>query len=804
MWRGSALPADYLATIMANELHLALRGNRPDYVFGTPLEGWTGPPVVRWRAREALGKLFAYDIVLRRLVDEGPFLAQDLLNGPATLRIATEARWREVHGIVSEVQEIERTSELSLFAVRLVPAFFRATQRIRSRTFVDQTLRDILVHVLENRSHDRPRGAGGLAAWTGDARGGGPGAGSGDELGWGAFEPADQRYRLDVREPARLDDPALRAYVVQFEESDCGFLQRLLEEEGLTFTFDHGPGMSTLHITDRPGTLSEVEGERTVRFRSAFKGVGARDRESVRALWGRAVVAWGHVEVRDFDPARPQATELGVALDTVVLPGRSLDPDGSLFLERRYPSRDEGVTPPCSTPATLAQERKAAHRSTSQGLGTHRALTPGLRFTLTDDSGLHGEEELVCLSVMTFATQLLPADTVLDEEPWGLAGRRHDAAIFENSFEVLPVDVRYRPPLATPRPRIDGVHTAVVSAEEATPPGGAAPEIHRNERGDVRLRFPWDERVEAGRPSSTWVRVSQGWAGAGYGQLFTPRVGQEVLVAYLGGDPDRPLIVGRVHNAIQPVEYEKPTISTIKTRSSPASDGFNELRFDDDAGQEEIFLHAQKNLNETVLVNHATSVGGNQSNGVGGNQSDSVDGNQSNVVKGNRSHRVTGTEDVTVTGNVICSFESNEIHMTGGKRSTSIHGHESLLCVSGRTTLVQATESLEVQGIRSMQVTGPNTEVIGGPHIVTAPVCTHHCSSLFQVVVGGSSLTIRPGSIRLKTPGASISLVGDAVYIDGTSVEISGDGVVGAWAGGDLKLRGALIDGSAGTIKWNG
>ena len=410
---------------------------------------------------------------------------------------------------------------------------------------------------------------------------------------------------------------------------------------------------------------------------------------------------------------------------------------------------------------------------------------------------------------LTFATQLRPEETALDAEPFGLDGRGHASAIYENTFEAISAGITFRSALSTPRPRIDGVHTAVVAADEM---GDPPPEIHRNPEGAVRVRFPWDERREHGVPSSTWVRVSQGWAGAGYGNLFVPRVGQEVLVSYLAGDPERPLIVGRVHNAIQPVEYEKPTISTIKSKSSPNSDGFNEFRFDDDAGNEEVFLHAQKNLNEVVLANHSTSIGGNQSNSVGGNQSDSVDGNQSNTVKGNRTHTITGTEDVTVTGNVTTQYCANELHIVTGTRSTVITGHESLTCVSGRSSTIMAAETLNVQGVRSMVVTGPNTEEIGGPLIVSSPVCLQTHAALFKVTVGGSSLTIDPGSIRLKTPGGSICMLGDTILIDGSIIVVDGGGSVDVKAGGTLKLKGSdvnifasgTINGKAGAIKLNG
>ncbi len=781
---------------MSNALQLELRGNRPDYVLGTQLEGWAGPPVVRLCGREAVSEMFSYEVVLRRLEEEGPFLAHRLLNTPATLRIATESHWREVHGIIAGVEEVDRTSELELTRVRLVPAFYRATQRRRSRTFVDLTLREILVRVLENRSSVHPLGHGGLAPASGSD-------GGSDAVRFDAFESPRELYRIDVASAARLDDPSLRSYVVQYDETDWSFLCRLLEEEGLSVVFDQEKAASVLRITDRVGSIPLHEADKNVSWRGAFKGVGARDRESVRVLKRRTSLVWGSVEVRDFDPMRPQAPQIGLAMDTVVHPGgQTTDPDPEIFLVRSYPSRDEGVTPPCITPAGVMQERNVVERSTHEGVGTHRGMRAGMRFWLRDDTGVRGEQELTITSLVIYATQLLPEDTALDEEPFGLQRRGHDSAVFENQFEVIPADVVYRPALRTKRPRIDGVHTALVTAEEM---GDPPPEIHRNERGDVRVRFPWDERHDAGTPSSTWVRVSQGWAGAGYGQLFTPRVGHEVLITYLNGDPDRPLVVGRVHDAIQPVEYEKPTISTIKTKSTPDSDGFNELRFDDEAANEEIFLHAQRNLNETVLANHSTSVGGNQSNSVGGNQSDAVDGDQSNTVQGAREHRVTGVELVSVTGNRLTNFDADEMHLTGGSRSTVVVGHEAIHCLASRESHITGLESLNVDGMRTMTINGPNAETIAGPHTVSSPVCVHTHDALFKVAVGGSSLTIDPGSIRLQTPGASICLVGDTITIDASMVFITGAAGVSADAGGAMVLTaGGTIDAKAAAIKLNG
>lgn len=788
---------------MGNELQDELRGNRPDYVLGTHLEGWNGPPVVRFRAHESISRLFSFEITLRRLASEGPFAVHELLDAPATLRIASEGRWRQVHGIINEVEELERTSELTLYRVRLVPPAFRATQRIRCRTFVDKTLREIVVALLENRSVDHPNGYGGLAEKSSSTT---PSV----QPSFDSFASPLGFYRIDVAGTERLDDPKLRSYVVQYNESDFDLLARLLEEEGLSFVFDHQDDGVVLTITDHPASFSAFDRDKVIPFRGGLRGVGGRDRESVRVLRSRIKLRWGEVEMRDFDPARPQAPREGMAVDELALPdGSSKVPDTALYHRRLYPARDEAVTRPCVTPATVLQEQRAAERAMREAVGSVRVLEPGMRFTLRDDTGLRAEEDLVIVSVTTFATQLSPEDTILDDEPFGLSGRGHEGAVFECSFSVLSADLTFRPPLTTARPRIDGVHTAIVSADEI---GGDPPEIHRNDEGCVRVRFPWDERVEKGVPSSTWVRVSQGWAGAGYGHLFVPRVGQEVLVAYLAGDPEKPLVVGRVHNAIQPVEYEKPTISTIKTKSSPNSDGFNELRFDDDAGNEEVFLHAQKNLNEVVLANHSTSVGGDQSNSVGGNQSNSV--------KGNRDHKVDGNETVTIAGHRTTDIASGESHTVVGGRATQITGLERHIANSTRITTVKGADRLGVLGQRSAQVTEDDTvDVVGMrtvnvavSHKMTSPRHTINSDISFVATGGGATLELFPGAARLSSGGgASISLVGNKVLITGAVILVDADSSAKVCApnvdllgsGAHLALSGE-INGTASAIKLNG
>ncbi len=767
-------------------------GNRTDYALGTAQTGWTGLDVVRWRASERLGTPFELEITVQRKRSLGPVALAELIDQAATLRIATETSWRPVHGIIVRAEELERTSTLYLYRLRIASHVLRMSQRVRFRTFVDRTLREVLTALLENHSTAAPGGSGGLAE---SERLSAPS----ERPSYASYQSPSAVYRFAVAEPERLDDAKLRSYVVQYGESDLALFHRLLEEEGLTYFFEHGDDAVCLTVTDNPGHVSPFGRELRAPLKIERSGLGVRDRECIVSFQPSYALLLGATTATDFDPNRPQRPLQAFALDDF----GGASPDPARFSHALYPSRDADVESPCIVPATLAVERRAVERSMCRARSTLRSVEPALTITMTDEHGLHDDTRLVVVAVTTFATQLEPEGVALDDDGWDRSSRGRPAPSYENEIDAVPEQVRFRPPLRALPPRIHGVHTAMVSADEVV---GARPEIHRHEDGRVRLRFPWDERVEPGRPSSCWVRVSQGWAGASYGHVFTPRVGQEVLVAYMAGDPEQPLIIGRVNNAIQPIAYTKPTISSIKTKSSPDSDGFNELRFDDESGKEEVYLQAERNLNELVKASHSTTVGGDQSNGVGGNQtnrvggdqSDFVTGNQSNTVEGWRCHavggheenligegretRVVGPDDLTVEGsqsvrvtsNSSRSVAANERHDTGGRHERFVAGEDSVTVTSNR--IVTTT----------------------GAHSMRSAVAHSLVAPSFMADGGGATTSLTAGNASLSSgAGASVTCVGNVVVI-------TADSIVLKTGGGATFVMTGDIDATAGTIRLKG
>jgi type VI secretion system secreted protein VgrG len=781
-------------------LHHLGGGNVADYVFGDADHGWKGFDVVRFHAVEEISRPFEVDVTLARLAKEGPVDLDAMIGLPATLRITTEKRYRDVHGVLAEAEEIERTSHLLLYRVLLVPHLWNARFRRRCRTFVNHTLEEILTMVLENRpSKDKP-GSGGLA----DA---GPAKPQPlkESPEFKAFKSPLGLYRWDVADRSRISDSAVRNYVVQYNESDFDFVSRLLEEEGLSYGFEHGDGALIMSITDRPGAAPLFPRDQVFKLKGLAVSGGSKGQEVIRGLREGRRMRSRAVRMRDFDWWRTRTQ-----LQAEVTAG-SPSPDLSRHYE--FPARDDDVeAKPCLHPSTVRLERFEAERRIAEGTGTVRTMEPGRRFKLHDTDGLRKDHEYLIVRVETFATQLLPAGTLLDREPFGFGpGPAPSVPGYENEFSVVPRSLTYRPAQLTPKPRIDGVQPALVAAEECKEKGV---EIHTDPFGRVRVRFPWDERPDDGTPSSKWIRVSQYWAGAGWGALYTPRVGHEVLVAYLQGDPDRPVIVGRVYNAQTPPPYDpqdRPTVSTVKSQSSPkAPDGHNEIRFEDLAHKEEIYLHAQRNLTEVVRASHSTSVGGDQTN--------IVYGNQVNKVKKDRSHEVDGSEEVTILHDRKTWIGVGEKREVGFDRVTQIGSNEQLNIGANHTLTVgdyqvvvigkdhvETTAGAYVLTSASVTVTAGPIQDAGeaapvvptGPIQISAKTENHTLVETFDVAAGKATLSMSSGLIVLNNgAGASISLVGGKIKIlasDDIEIESTG-GDVSSFAGGGIfhKAKGRI------------
>jgi type VI secretion system secreted protein VgrG len=370
-----------------------------------------------------------------------------------------------------------------------------------------------------------------------------------------------------------------------------------------------------------------------------------------------------------------------------------------------------------------AEEREAPIRRLS-GASYCRAMVPGFKTTLEEHYRSDVNAEYVVLAV---------------RHAGGLDG-------YSNSFEAFPSATPYRPPRTTRKPVIPGSQTAIVV-------GKSGEEIWTDEYGRIKAQFHWDQLGQNDEKSSCWIRVAQGWAGKSWGQWFLPRIGQEVVVSFLDGDPDRPLVTGSVYNAEQTVPYGLPaeqTKSTIKSDSSKGHGGYNELRFEDKKDSEEVYFQAEKDMNRVVKNNDTLKVGFEKKEA----------GDQTIDIYNHRTVTIAeGTETFTVQkGNRTVAVETgNEVHTVKGTRDVTVTGDESKTDEANFTQAVTKDYTLTVDGNLSIDVKGTVTIKSGKAMTLDCGASLTAKAAQSLTNQAGSSLTNKAGSSLTNDAGASLT-----------------------------------------------
>jgi type VI secretion system secreted protein VgrG len=442
-----------------------------------------------------------------------------------------------------------------------------------------------------------------------------------------------------------------RTYCVQYRESGWEFIARLLEEEGIFYFFEHTEAAHVLVLGDNPNAHKDVAAPAKVLFNTG--GIGVTTEEAFTAFRVTQEIRPGSVVLRDFDFTHPsldltaEKEGEGKALQVYDYPGG-------------YQVKDRGTA---LATARLQEEQAAVKQAT--GRSDCRRLISGFTFTLDGHERADFNQKYLVTAVHHYGSQ---PQTVGAEAG---AGASADQPVYENDVECIPAATPFRPARTTPRPLISGSQTAIVV-------GPSGEEVHTDEHARVKVQFHWDRQGQYDDKASCWVRVSQGWAGGGYGMVFLPRVGQEVIVDFLEGDPDQPIITGRVYNAEQMPPLNLPTEktrSTIKTSSSKGGGGSNEISFEDKKGDEQLLLHAEKDLDFRVKHDRREHVGNDRHLVVVRDKIQKVERDEHSLVDRdqvteitrdhslkvgkNQSVEVTGDRSSTVKGDVIEAHKKN-------------------------------------------------------------------------------------------------------------------------------------------------
>ena len=511
----------------------------------------------------------------------------------------------------------------------------------------------------------------------------------------------------------------LREYCVQFRESDFAFVSRLMEEEGLYYFFSHTDSAHTLKVCDGPGAHNPAPGLDRVEFRATASQRSQR-RLNIWRWSERLSTGSASVELSEHHFLVPKASNS----QHEAASGAGLREASALY---DHPAgigalQEKGVVEPGQLPTQsdrLAKVRLQAARAETRkffGEGDAFGLNAGDKLTLHG----HSQNSLDGDYLAIATTHVFTAET------YRSGGGGGDSADLQIHIEATPFDVPWRPQRRTPKPLAGGPQTAVVVGPLENP-GATDDTIFVDKHGRVKVQFFWDRQGKRDPKSSCWVRVSQGWADGGFGVVMLPRIGQEVIVDFLDGDPDRPIVTGRVYNADRMPPYTLPdrkTVSTIKSRtvgpSKPydeaeeppqSSDvGFNELRFEDKGGEEEVFMHAQRDMKAWVRLDDNRKVGRDQALRVGRNRDTHIKKNKSltveegdetrEVSKGSRTTKVHKDETLTVaTGNMATTVSQGDLSVSISSGKATIEAAQSIELKVGSTTIKLSPTGIEMSGL---------------------------------------------------------------------------------------------------------
>nr|WP_269468547.1 type VI secretion system tip protein TssI/VgrG [Alteromonas sp. ASW11-130] len=497
-------------------------------------------------------------------------------------------------------------------------------------------------------------------------------------------------------------------YCVQYQESEFDFISRLLEENGVYYYFQHEAEKHVLIFDDDSSSCKPIEDDSTLPYASASQGLVTN--QVVTRFQYRQTLAPDRVAVKDYNFLKPTLNLLSKKDD-----GRS-DYYEVFNYPGRYLEKSAG-----DQQAKLRMETLLSSRERGTGISTVNRLTPGYTFSLDDQRRGNFTADYLITSVTHTASQLQSYEEYTAS----------DNHYYSNEFAVINTEVKFRPAVNTPKPSVRGTQTAIVT-------GPSGEEIYTDEHGRVKVQFHWDRYGNADESSSCWIRVSQMWAGQGYGGFALPRIGQEVIIDFEEGDPDRPLIIGRVHHGDNRSPYKLPdrkTVSTLKTNSSKGGEGFNELRFEDEKGKEQIFVHAERNMDERIKKDKFKYVG---------NDSHKIIKNDSFTHIENDRHQVVDNDSfLKITGDVHNNLEANLNQDTGGSESYSIGEDRKSNLVGSEN--IKAGMDIKLQaGTNYGLKAGVNAEIKAGMTI------NLEASAAINLKVGGSFISINPGGVFIS------------------------------------------------------
>ncbi|MDK1688280.1 type VI secretion system tip protein TssI/VgrG [Cronobacter malonaticus] len=532
-------------------------------------------------------------------------------------------------------------------------------------------------------------------------------------------------------------------YCVQYQESSLDFISRLLELEGIAYHFRHEQDRHTLVLTDAPGQYEPFPGYETIPYHVTPSG-GSTDEEGISQWALEDSVTPGIYSLDDYDFRKPNAWLFQArqnplspqpgSIDVYDWPGRFVEHGHGEFYAR------------------IRQERWQVEHRQTQGTATALGIAPGHTFVLRN-APFFGDNGEYLTTVAHYR---------FEENRY--ASGPDSNTLHEIRFEVIPADVPYRPAQKTPWPRTYGPQTAKVV-------GPQGESIWTDKYGRVKVKFHWDRLGKGDDTSSSWVRVSSAWAGQGFGGVQIPRVGDEVVVDFINGDPDRPLITGRVYNEASMPPWALPAAATqmgFLSRSKDGSpDNANALRFEDKAGEEQVWLHAEKNMDTEIENDETHSVGSNRTKTIGANETTTVKKNRTETVvenetitvHQNRTETVDGNETITIHSNRTETVDQNEDVRIGQNQSVTVNGAQTLRVDKTKTETIALASMLNVGLAQNTNIGAAYMLNVGAGWMTNVGAMQMHNVALKYSVNSGKDLSLSAGTTADFSAEDKITLV---------------------------------------------
>ncbi len=611
--------------------------------------------VLEFTGRETLNKPYRFDI---ELVSQSPDIdLEALINQPCYLGFGPAGKG--VHGVIYGIGFGDSGKRLTRYHITLRPQLTYLAHSFNQRIFQHLTVEKIIGQILEEHG----------------------------------IQSDAYRFRLSSIYPER-------DYCVQYDESDLYFIQRLCEEEGISFFFEHSPSGHVLVFGDDQTVFPKLP----VLAYQQDTGLAA-DREVVRAFGVRLETRSTQASYRDYDFEKPRlvmegsySAEFYPTLEAYDYPGRFTERPRGKHLAKRALER-------LRSDYELAEGRSDASLSCGHflALSQHPREQWNDLWLLTEVVHEGKQPQVLEESVLD-----LPSPSGRGAGGEGPTGDSFHQG-YRNRFIATPWDIPFRPLLEHPKPKVLGSQTAVVT-------GPQGEEIHCDEYGRVKVQFHWDRDGQGDDKTSCWLRVSSSWAGDRYGGIAIPRVGMEVLVTFLEGDPDQPLVTGCLYHAEHLVPYPLPankTRSVFKTLSSPGGGGYNELRIEDKKGEEQIYLHAERDWDENIEHDQKIRVGNERHDTVEANSYSEFQAEEHRTTHADRKTEVRSNDHLTVAttqhvkvgvgqfveaGNEIHFYAGSKVTIDAGMELTAVGGGSFLKLDPGGVTLSGATIKMNSGG----------------------------------------------------------------------------------------------------------